>query len=346
MRAPSLFQRGLLWNASLVWLVGCDFLTGSEQSPATPSADWEASTNLTGEYGGYEYTDEQPAFGDPAVAKIDAEESMVPVEPAAVPPGAFALRVLWGQLRGNRDNTQVTDWSGQIAVSSGGVGVLHTIAFEPPGDHLLPRENRQVLGFVSHTQPSFDGLLLIVAAGDDPAATFSFRTAPYSNTWTMRELRSISTVIPVDDLGNAVAVEAISLDPACPNGYVRGHWVRRTAEERGVFRGVWATALGMPLGHIRGHFGINAEGQHVWFGKIIDREGRVLGLARGMWAPNDDPAMPGGNFAGHWVARGGERQGDVGGHYLPTRETDVGIAGFFAGRWNTDCGEPVNPVLP
>ena len=346
MRAATLIKRILLVGAPLACLVGCDFLTNIQAT--APGTEWEASTDLTSDYGGYAYTDEKPAFGDAGFAKLEAEETMVAMEPAETPlrDGTFALRILWGQLRGNRDLEQGTDWSGQIAVSSGAVAVLHTLAFEMPGDHLLPRDNRQEVWFVSHTRPHFDGLLLAIHGDGDSAATLSFRTAAYSKTWTLAELRDINVVIPVDELGNAVAVEAIVLDAPCPNGFVRGHWVRRDADERGVFRGLWATSLGQPIGHIRGHFGMTASGERLWFGKIIDRDGRIIGLARGSWAPSDDPETPGGVFAGHWAARGGERQGAVGGRYLPAMESDRGVSGFFAGRWNTACGDAPDRDVP
>lgn len=341
--ASSVSKWTLLLAVPLLGLAGCDLLTGGQDSPSANPSHWEASTNLTSEYGGYEFTDEQPNFGDPTFAKLDAEETTVAAEPADLAPGAFALRILWGQLRGNPEIEPVTDWSGQVATSSGAIAVLRTIAFEMPADHLLPRENRQEIGFVSHTRPHFDGLLLVIHSDGDPTATFSFRTAAYSNTWALSELRDIHTVIPVDELGNAVAIDAVMFDPACPTGFVRGHWVRRDAEERGVFRGLWATTLGLPLGHIRGHFGINPEGAHVWFGKIIDRDGHVLGLARGTWMPSDDRAMPAGTFAGHWVSSDGDRHGVVSGSYLATRMSDLGTGGFLAGRWATAC-DNVAPV--
>lgn len=346
MRPASLFHRTLLVILPLAGLVGCDLLTGGDENASPASNNWEASTNLTSDYGGYQLTDEQPAFADPAFATIEVEGSMVDVEAAEVPAGAFALRILWGQLRGNAALEQTTDWTGQVVLSAGGLAVLQTIAFERPGDHLLPRENRQAAGFVSHTRPHFDGLLLAVHPNGDPAATFSFRTVAYANTWTLAELRDIHTVIRVDDLGNAVAIDAVAIDPECPSGFVRGHWVRRDAEERGVFRGVWSTSFGRPVGHIRGHFGIDTEGAHVWFGKIIDRGGRVLGLARGRWVPNEDPALPGGAFAGHWVGRDGALQGGVRGNYLPTRTSDLRVDGFLAGRWATDCGDAPLPEVP
>ena len=348
MRAATLLERVLAVGLPLTWLVGCDPMTDSRQDATDSGATWEQSTNLTSEYGGYDFTNEKPAFGDPEVLAIGSEESPVVVSDAEslIAQNAFALRILWGQLRRNTDATQVTDWSGRIAVSAGGFGVLRTIAFERPGDHLLPRENRQTLGFVSHTLPSFDGLLLLVRDPGDPTATLRFETGPFTGSWTLAELREIDTVIPVDALGNAVALQGMPVDSvaACPNGYVRGRWREREGE-RGVFRGMWVTALGRPVGNIRGHFGMNDQGERLWFGKIIDRDGLVIGLARGTWEPSADPARPGGAFSGHWMGRGGERQGGVAGHFMAARETEYGVAGYFQGRWRTACDEPV-PATP
>jgi hypothetical protein len=349
MRSATLFVRVLAVGLPLTWLVGCDPVTDSPQDASNSGTAWEQSTNLTSEYGGYDFTAEPPAFGDPEVQAIGAEESPVVVsDPESLATqNAFALRILWGQLRTNRDAQQVTDWSGRITVTSGGFAVLRTIAFEYPGDHLLlPRENRQTLGFVSHTRPSFDGLLLLVRDPGDPTATLRFETGPFTGSWTFAELRDIDTVIPVDAVGNAVALQGIPADSVatCPNGVVRGRWRERDGE-RGVFRGLWATAFGRPVGHIRGHFGVNDQGERLWFGKIIDRDGLVIGLARGTWEPSTDPARPGGAFSGHWMGRGGERQGGVAGHFMAARETEYGVAGYFQGRWRTACDEPV-PATP
>lgn len=346
MRAIRPFERVFLVGMPLIWLVGCDSPTDSVNAPDPANSSWEASTDLTSEYGGYTFVDEEPAFGDPEVAKIDDEEILAPVEPAALEMqrARFALRLLWGQLRGNPTMTEGTDWSGGIAVSAGAIGVVHTIGFEMR-DEVLPRENRQQLRFSSHTQSHFDGLLLaVIEDGED--ATFSFRSAKFQHTWRVSELRDIDVVIPVDDQGNAVAIQGIVVDATCPEGFLRGHWVKRVSEDRGVFRALWATSFGLPLGHIRGHFGITEEGQPVWFGKIIDRQGHVIGLARGQWVPADDPTLPGGTFEGHWRSRAGDRQGRVTGHYLPTRAGERGVAGFLAGRWGAVCDTPVEPASP
>jgi hypothetical protein len=328
---------------------GCNLLTDARtDSNATDGEAWEQTTNLSDEYGGYDFESEQPAFDDSEIMKLDAQEASVEVSGEDVSiadePGAFALRILWGQLEGNRDATEPVDWSGSISVSSGAVAALRTIAFEFPNDHLLRRENRQELGFVSHTLPHFDGLLLVIKEDGDPEATLTFATGPMRETFRLSELREIDTVIPVDRAGNAVSLTGIGLDfdPACPHGGLRGRWVQRTAE-RGVFRGAWVTALGLPIGHVRGHFGINDEGRRVWFAKIIDRAGDVIGLARGAWEPSDDLKRPGGVFAGHWVARAGEIRGAVGGHYAATPHSDEAVAGIFSGRWRSACERTDQP---
>jgi len=343
MRALHHLHRVLV-GIPLILFAGCDLLTDSPSDNTAASTDWEAGTNLTAEYGGYEFTPEQPAFGEPTFAKIDAEEVQVESMDLASLRDAIVLRIQWGQLRGNPELEQTTDWSGKVAITSGGIAVLRTIAFESPRDHLLPRESRQVVGFVSHTRPHFDGLLIAIHPGDAAEISFGMETGPFTQRWSLEELRGIQRVIPVDDLGNAVAIEAIVFDPACPNGFVRGHWVQRD-ESRGVFRGLWATELGRAVGYIRGHFGVNEAGEHVWFGKIIGRDGRVLGLARGQWVPSDTAETPGGTFAGHWVAEGREIRGGVRGHYLPIRSDERGTGGFLSGKWHTDCETP-DPAMP
>jgi len=282
------------------------------------------------------------------VSKLDAEELPLPVgDPDSVPtPNGFAVRVLWGQLEGNREADSTVVWDGSFAVSSGALAVLRTIAFEPRTDHLLRRDNRQTVAFESKTRPHFDGLLLLVHdLANDPTATLTMQTGPYSASWTFAELRDADLLIPVDDLGNAVSIEGVNLrdDPAaCPAGAVRGHWQAREGE-RGVFRGLWLSHLGRPIGYIRGHFGINDAGNRVWFGKIIGRDGVLIGLARGTFAPNADASIPGGTFEGQWAAREGERSGVIAGHYLPGRDARDAAGGFFHARWKADCGS-TSPV--
>lgn len=332
----------------LVVLTGCNAPTGSSEDGAASGPNWEQGTNLTSAYGGYDFESEQPAFGDSEILKIESDEASVEVDDSeawlTARPGAVAVRILWGQLRGNREATEVIDWSGAIRVSAGGVAAVRTIAFEFPNDHLLQRESRQELGFVSHTRPHYDGLLVVVGDSDDPEATLTFESGPLTQTLRIAELREIDTVVPVDDAGNAVSFVGVPLDvdPACARGGLRGRWLHREGE-RGVFRGLWVTALGRPIGHVRGHFGINDADVRVWFAKIIARDGSVIGLARGGWQPAEDLEQPGGVFRGYFVSRDREVGGPLGGHYVATRRLDDGVAGVFQGRWRVACdAEPVD----
>lgn len=333
-------------GASVALLCGCEKLTNV--GDGEPARSWEDQTNLSATYGGYQFKSEAPAFNDPEVRMLDAEESALAVaDPDTLPQSrsAFAVRILWGQLKGNPDAATVVTWDGAFVVSSGGLAVLRAIAFEPPADRVLPRTDRQIVEFESKTRPHFDGLLLLIHDLDnDPNATLTMRTGPYTNSWTFAELREADLVIPVDDLGNAVSLCSVARPDrplACPAGAVRGHWQVREGA-RGVFRALWMSQLGRPLGHIRGHFGVNDNGQRVWFGKIIGRRGELIGLARGTYAPSEDPAMPAGSFSGQFSAREGEITGHIRGHYLAGRQ---GAAGFLHARWQANCDgeQPADP---
>ena len=346
MRAGHISKTALV-TLTMALLAGCNPL-GNEKQDTLGDPTWENSTDLISEYGGYAFTDEKASFGEPEFTMLEiAENSLAAADSDTVAtPNAFLVRVLWGQLEGNPDATQVIDWNGAFSVSSGRLAALRTLAFERRTDHLLRRDDRQVVPFESRTLPHFDGLLLLIHDVDgDPAATLNMRTGPYSGSWTFEELRQANLVIPVDDLGNAVSVTGISLpdDAACLGGAVRGHWLQR-ADQGGVFRGLWMSRIGQPIGHMRGHFGVNEAGHNVWFAKIIDREGRLIGLARGTYEPSMEG--PGGMFVGHWAANEGKRTGSIVGRYLPSRSDRERSAGFFQARWKSDCDGDPDPAGP
>ena len=376
MRRLNSTPRLLAAAASIAALAGCNSMTDSTNAPAAPADAWVQQNNFADVNGGYTFQPEAAAFGDPALMQMDIAEGSDLAAPADSMPNdttgaAFLVRLTWGQLEGNPASTAGLDWSGSIHVDQGGFGVLRTVGFERlQGDHLvLPRTSRQALEFVSHTSTRFDGVLLLVhpnarPMGDAAAAagSLSFATGPLTQSWTFDELRSANLVIPVGDAGNAVSVVGMPLRPRpaadCGQGFVRGAWAHRETEAgtpvRGFFRGVWVLDNGMPIGHIRGHFGVNDAGEPVWFGKIIGRNGRTLGLARGTYAPDTDPAVAGGSFTGEIVStEGGPVTGHTEGHYMPGRphqDADrpdprggdsrlgrAGAAGFLEGTWQIQC---------
>jgi hypothetical protein len=311
-----------------------------------PDTAWQQSVNMSTSFGSYAFTSESAGFGDPQVSAVDSEENPVSLaDPDSVrTDSTTVLRVLWGQVRGNPAITTRTDWTGTISVNLGRMAVLRRIGFEV-GDHLVfPRPNRRTLGIVSHTGPYADGLVLLIH--EPPTAsnvTFTFATAAYTNTWSLDSLRTQNVVVQVDSTGDAVSITGVPRStPACPDGFTRGHWLRRTgsgvpAGVQGFFRGLWIGDDGGHAGFIRGHFGLNTTGDSVWFGKIIDRNGHLVGLARGTWVTGGDPTRPQGTFSGQWFAALNTLSGTVSGHYVLGHDTVLGQAGFFDGNWKSTC---------
>src|SRR5262245_19811178 len=259
MTAKHAIAKLLVAGVSVAFAAGCDTPSGIQES--NPAAgDWQSSIDLESPYGGYQMTDETADFGDPEVLRIssleDAPQPAVADADTMPSDSLFVVRVLWGQLEGNREAQTVVDWTGSVSINHGQLGVLRTIAFEYPADHLVrPRPDRQTLQFVSHTLPSFDGLLLVVHETPGDPTTFSFTTAPYTNTWTLHDLLGANLVIPVDAEGNAVSINAMPLRRhECPSGFARGEWIAREGEP-GVLRGAWMNAVGDRIGTLRGHFG-------------------------------------------------------------------------------------------
>jgi hypothetical protein len=385
MRPLDPISRLFVLSASVALAAGCNLATDPQNAAPASSNAWEQQSNFTDPLGGYTFTSEKVAFGDPALQQMEAIDAPQTAGADSMPNDstgtAFLVRVEWGQLEGNPNATSTLDWTGSIGVDQGAFQVLRAIGFEPgQGDHLvLPRPNRQTLAFVSHTSMRLDGLLLAVrpnapAGGTGVAAegSLTFATPPLTRSFTYTELRTANLVIPVDTEGNAVSIVGMSARPnptECTRGFVRGEWMHRSASEsdstvdRGLFRGLWVTDFGRPMGTIRGHFGTNASGEQVWFGKIIGRRGEPLAIARGTYAANPDSTQAGGTFTGDILTGADVVSGHVEGHFVPGRLELVdspnhdprpadpaggdarrgrpGSHGFIDGRWSLHCTDPV-----
>ncbi len=387
MRPVDPFSKIFALSTSVALLAGCNLATDPQNAAPTSPTAWEQQSNFTDPLGGYNFSSEKVAFGDPALQQMEALDAPQTAGADSMPSDstgtAFLVRVVWGQLEGNPNATSALDWSGSIGIDQGAFHVLRPIGFErEQGDHLvLPRHDRQTLAFVSHTSTRVDGLLLVVrpeapATGEGIAAegSLTFATPPLNRVFTYTELRTANLVIPVDSEGNAVSITGMSARPnptECTRGFVRGEWMHRSGSEsdstgdRGLFRGLWVTDLGRPMGTIRGHFGTNDSGEHVWFGKIIGRRGEALGIARGTYAANPDTTQAGGTFTGDILTDNELVSGHVEGHFLPgrlgsengpnheprpadppggdARRGRPGAHGFIEGRWSLHCTDPVEP---
>ena len=294
--------------------------------------------------GGLDMNDEPAAFGDLApFDELDAYDlERTSDDPMDADPDVAAMRerpdaahyavtVVWGQIPGDPDNTVAHDWSGRISVSRGAVLVRAVLRFEERTDEVLPREDRTFVAFTSVTLPHHDGLRLAIIDPEPRSDAPIVLTYEGRDGTTLRvnldELAEEAVELEVDDAGNRIVAVASrrGLD-VCDHGFLGGVW-QKVTERAGRLHGRVVSAEGAPLGHLRGIFGVKENGEHVFFGKYIDLEGRFRGIFGGHYRD--------GRFEGRWLSRSGE-VGRLGGHYRDARVSSR--PGRFIGRWaQTSC---------
>ena len=271
------------------------------------------------------------------------------------------LRLRWGMLRGPQDSTtvdrpcDVTDWTGTIRTDRGLVVVKRKIKFEYPADHVVfPRLDPQTVAFISRTWCHFDGLVIeIIEPPVEPSTTPEIPNKLYIDTpqfqgeFLVSDLAGMNQVFEVDEVGNKIQINGFGLSDieVCPKGFLSGRYrhvpaadpeVEPTEGEGkryGSYAGAWYGLNGHIRGFMRGGYGVDAEGERVFIGKIIDRRGRFSGFMRGGWTPDtDDRGL--GEFRGSWVTRSGNMEGYLGGQSHPVEGYP---GGFYEGRWTSLC---------
>jgi hypothetical protein len=330
-------------------LFACTLLAAACTDPATDEGD-EIVSALELENGGLDTEDEAPEFGEVEsfaaaaierdAAYVDTMDTDTEVTALRTRAGAHRLRVAaaWGQLPPDRTADTPRDWSGRIEVSRGAIVVRHRIGFEEATDRIEPRTSRTSVAFDSVTRPFADGLVLeVLAEGDLGTVMLS-----YIGDDGVRFDTTLAAVLAQpqstdrDELGNRMVVVALRRDrDDCDHGFMRGRW-HQVRDNMGRFLGVVSDADGDPIGHLRGIYGTRRNGEQVFFGKYIARDGTFRGIFAGHWRN--------GQFAGRWLTRAGEH-GRAGGHYresIPGPET----GGAFVGRWaETSCAADL-PEMP
>jgi hypothetical protein len=222
--------------------------------------------------------------------------------------------------------------------------VRRVVLFEPRTDQIVrPRPDRQTVAFESFTGRHFDGLVVQVIErpqdvdGDRPNQ-IHFTTGPLTTSFAVAELPRLDEVVPVRPEGNAVHFVGFHLSEvdSCPEGFLAGQWHDSpdSTVTGGVFRGRWVGAHGITEGHLRGRYGVNDAGEHVFFGKYIGRNGHFRGLLAGTWQPGDVEGM--GSFEGRWINRQESVEGVLAGRYATVPERP---GGFFQGRWAAICDD-------
>lgn len=339
--------------AAIGLFLGSLAMTGclGDSNPASPNNntgdDEFDKLDLTSENGGY--TEENEGIpDDPFYLKIKGEEESAADVSLADEPSldvspsynVHYLRITWGMLERDLGNTIDTDWSGTITIDRGALKVERLISFEAGEDWIVrPRESRQQVEFVSHTSAGKDGLVLKIFSPDvEPALfppnTITFETGPLKKSYPIESLDAVNDVIDVDDNGNQVAfMGRLRGDGPCVNGFTNGFWRMNEEANRGRFGGVWVESDGASIGYVRGHFGVNEQGDRVMFGKIVSESGLFRGFLRGTYAMNE---IEGGSFEGSWIGAGGQINGKYEGTFNMNEGEGVRV-GEYEGVWAGNC---------
>ena len=305
-----------------------------------------------------------PVADDPAVREMLRRGEMAPDPADTTRPRFTFVHLRWGMLRDMMDTLaveppcEVTDWTGSFHVDRGVLLVRRVIRFERPLDHIIfPRLDPMTVGVVSHTACGFDGVVLQIGErpDDDPSLdpnVLHIALGDFVLDLPVADLVGLEEVYEVG--GNMVAVAGFGLQDIafCPKGFLDGMWRRLPADrpdslaaadgtQYGVFAGLWRELDGRLHGHLRGGYGIDAEGNRVLVGKYIGPRGHFRGLFRGTWTPGaTDDGLAG--FEAHWVNAAGTVEGLLGGEAFAVEDTP---GGFFTGRWTTLCDEEAEDAV-
>ncbi len=350
----------------MVWAVGCS------DSPIETTGD---TTNLSDEFGGYTATNESVAFGDSELLEAEGEEEVIddPILTTAamtsltddLDAGMFHFRAVWGMIPYDSTVIDVTDWTGSLTVTRGGIAIRRLIRFEPVQDYTLERTDRTLVEWVSATTIHNDGIVCDIyvppmlpdldsswvddGAGDSvlvidtvmpEPVTVTFETGPYTRIFTLEELAALDELVELDD-GNKVAFNGFQMfRQKCARGILAGHW-GLDDEGRGVYRGFWFSGNARVAGYLKGHYGQKDDGRKVFHGKWINRNGEFKGLLAGIWSEKGDSDngqgvrnRPSGKFSGRVYDAERNPIGALAGHF-GTAPNFRG--GWFQGRWKLIC---------
>lgn len=353
MRIRHLFRPG--WNlafASLLCIaaLGCSDRENGPTEPIEPPS----TPDLEAPLGGFTAADEEPAFGEPAIAKLveaeiefedpigdDPEFATLVSDPRV---RSYAVSILWGRLDqaapGLPDGTESLDWSGRLRISRGAILLERVIDFEQDDAVMEQRFNARELRWTSHAAARHDGLRLSIWNRNTLAAdSLFFETGPYSGAWSVEDLASIDLVATIAGTDQQIAIRGMPISGELQEGFAQGYW-RDSVGAPSEFAGRWMGARGEVVGFVRGIYGSTVAGERVLFGKWIDREGTFRGFLRGTWdRPPDSPGLRAAEFDAQLLApaqgSGAPQQiGRVMGRWrIGSEQTE----GAFEARWCLDC---------
>jgi len=327
----------LIFALSVMLIIGgC-----SKNSPTEPDQE-EEQTELDKPYGGFDTSDELPAFGDPemSVAYDDDQDvdDLITLDPEFTDAigsdtvNAYYIRITWGLLDGDSTATDIINWDGSATITRGKLGIMKTIRFEGNDRIILPRPDRKTVQWESVTVPHYEGILLVIVDKDtlNVPGEFTFMTNLCTRTFTYDELDSLELVETVTPQGHQVSIQAY-YKQIIPfgGGFLEGRWIKNR-QHGGVFKGRWINNVGTRVGHLKGIWGENRFGEKVFFGKYVHLNGQFGGILAGNWGYNDQDQNKGW-LKGRWVNHSLTAIGTLKCHWKIKQNSDR--HGFFHGKW-------------
>lgn len=363
MRANSSFfdpaaPAAILLSAALFLAAGC---SGNDPDPTTPDPNAsDGRIDLEAQFGGFDRRDEQPAFGDPALAaSVGLEASVDDPAPAGfddllADPAShlYSVTIRWGLFGegmgsdGDPDDPSATptDWSGSLEVTRGQLQIVRVIAWEREDRIELPRSDPSLVEWTSTTRGNHDGIRVLVRRAPsregEPDDTLTFTTPLVTKSFAFAELGDLELEIETGNANGDVVRFAGWEAPRLmtSRGFLGGGWNWNADESVGHFAGRWVGVRGEVSGFLRGVYGLNDAGDKVFFGKYIDRDGRFQGFLRGHWETSRGEEETGpslGLFRGEWLdgAASPQRMGALHGTWRLRGDG----RGAFDGRWCVGC---------
>ena len=336
MKKYALLSLSIFALSVMLIIGGC-----SKNSPTEPDQE-EELTELDRPYGGFDTSDELPAFGDPkiSVAYDDDQDvdDLITLDPeftdviGSDTVNAYYIRITWGLLEGDSTATDIINWDGSATITRGKLGIMKTIRFEGNDRIILPRPDRKTVQWESVTVPHYEGILLVIVDKDtlNVPGEFTFMTNLYTKTFSYDELDSLELVETVTPQGHQVSIQAYN-NQIIPfgGGFLEGQWIKNR-QHGGIFKGRWINNVGTRVGHLKGIWGENRFGEKVFFGKYVHLNGQFGGILAGKWGYNDQDQNKGW-LKGRWVNHSLTAIGTLQGHWKV--KEDSTRHGFFHGKW-------------
>jgi hypothetical protein len=279
----------------------------------------------------------------------------------------YRFRALWGRMASvcvdSAANACCTvDWSGGMALEGGVIVIERIIRFDANDE--LVRTGPNTLRWKSSTCPHVDGVQvrLIVPPPPPPDSTevrpdgsplLKIVAGTFERSFTLKELEALRLAEPVDRCNNYMTIASHRIMPDCPSGYLLGRWMRLESPDtlyndemgkmrgiiRGRFMGIWVSENGWAVGHLKGFYGTDSNGDPKFFGKYIGPGGEFRGILAGEYGMHPtfaaDPLHEMGWFAGHWYGRNHNAKGRLKGDWI----TSGAGLGYFKGIWGMLCNK-------